>query len=436
LAALKIPVSTARLGNGLQVVVSPERTAPVATVGVYYRIGFRLEPEGRSGFAHLFEHMMFQGSAHAGKMMHIRLVNASGGLLNGSTAYDYTNYYEVVPSNALDRVLWLEADRMAALQVNEENLRNQRDVVKEEVRVNVLNQPYGGFPWLDMPPVAYRRWPNAHNFYGDFEDLDAASLDDVREFFRTYYTPRNAVLVVVGDVDSAEVLAMAERHFGRIPSGPLPPLASADEDPPSQERRGVVEEKFGSLRGLAVGYYAPKRRTEDWYAFALADRVLHGGRAGRVYRELVLEKQAAVDAEGGLHFPSGDLFDYDGPMLMTTRILHRPETTPEETLAAYDQVIELLRSHGPEADEMEQVKAKLKSDYYSMLEGGSYLPWFGRMHYLACFTLFDGDAGLVNTILDDFADISPARVRDAAEHYLSPASRAIVERRPVNRGGQ
>jgi len=410
LAALKIPVSTARLGNGLQVVVSPERTAPVATVGVYYRIGFRLEPEGRSGFAHLFEHMMFQGSAHAGKMMHIRLVNASGGLLNGSTAYDYTNYYEVVPSNALDRVLWLEADRMAALQVNEENLRNQRDVVKEEVRVNVLNQPYGGFPWLDMPPVAYRRWPNAHNFYGDFEDLDAASLDDVREFFRTYYTPRNAVLVVVGDVDSAEVLAMAERHFGRIPSGPLPPLASADEDPPSQERRGVVEEKFGSLRGLAVGYYAPKRRTEDWYAFALADRVLHGGRAGRVYRELVLEKQAAVDAEGALHFPSGDLFDYDGPMLMTTRILHRPETTPEETLAAYDQVIELLRSHGPEADEMEQVKAKLKSDYYSMLEGGSYLPWFGRMHYLACFTLFDGDAGLVNTILDDFADISPARV--------------------------
>ncbi|HVB99694.1 MAG TPA: pitrilysin family protein [Candidatus Dormibacteraeota bacterium] len=436
MAALKIPVSTARLGNGLQVVVSPERTAPVATVGVYYRIGFRLEPEGRSGFAHLFEHMMFQGSAHAGKMMHIRLVNASGGLLNGSTAYDYTNYYEVVPSNALDRVLWLEADRMAALQVNEENLRNQRDVVKEEVRVNVLNQPYGGFPWLDMPPVAYRRWPNAHNFYGDFEDLDAASLDDVREFFRTYYTPRNAVLVVVGDVDSAEVLAMAERHFGRIPSGPLPPLASADEDPPSQERRGVVEEKFGSLRGLAVGYYAPKRRTEDWYAFALADRVLHGGRAGRVYRELVLEKQAAVDAEGALHFPSGDLFDYDGPMLMTTRILHRPETTPEETLAAYDQVIELLRSHGPEADEMEQVKAKLKSDYYSMLEGGSYLPWFGRMHYLACFTLFDGDAGLVNTILDDFADISPARVRDAAEHYLSPASRAIVERRPVNRGGQ
>jgi zinc protease len=434
LAPLTIPVSTATLGNGLRVVVSPDRTAPVATVGVYYRIGFRLEPEGRSGFAHLFEHMMFQGSAHAAKMMHIRLINASGGVLNGSTAYDYTNYYESVPSNALERVLWLEADRMAALQVNDENLRNQRDVVKEEVRVNVLNRPYGGFPWLDMPPVAYRLWPNAHNFYGDFEDLDAASLADVREFFRTYYTPRNAALIVVGDVDAGEVFALAERHFGRIPTGPPPPRAAVDEQPPGQERRGVVEETFGSLRGLAVGYHAPKRRTDDWCAFALADRALHGGRAGRVFRELVLEKQVAVETEGGVHYPSGDLFDYDGPMLMTTRILHRPETTPEDVLAAYDQVIEQFRAEGPQADELDQVRAKLKSDYYAMLDGVGYLPWFGRMHYLACFTLFDEDAGLVNTILDQFDGISPARVREAAERYLVSANRAIVERRPVNRG--
>jgi zinc protease len=434
LPSLNIPVSTARLDNGLRVIVSPDRAAPVATVGVYYRIGFRLEPEGRSGFAHLFEHMMFQGSAHAGKMVHIRLINGSGGVLNGSTAYDYTNYYESVPSNAVERVLWLEADRMAALQVNDENLRNQRDVVKEEVRVNVLNRPYGGFPWLDMPPVAYRLWANSHNFYGDFEDLDAASLADVREFFRTYYTPRNAALVVVGDVDPSAVFALAERHFGPIPTGPVPPRASVDEDPPSQERRGVAEEKFGSLRGLAIGYHAPKRRTEDWYAFALADRILHGGRAGRVYRELVLEKQIAVDAEGGLHFPSGDLFDYDGPMLMTTRILHRPDTTPESTLAAYDRVIDELRGGAPGADELEQVKAKLRSDYYSMLEGGSYIPWFGRMHYLACFALFDGDSSLINTILDRFSDISPENVRESAARYLVRANRAIVERRPVNRG--
>jgi zinc protease len=436
LTSLGIPVETARLANGLRVVVSPDRSAPVVLVGVYYRIGFRLEPEGRSGFAHLFEHMMFQGSENAGKMMHIRLVNASGGVLNGSTAYDYTNYFEVVPSNALERMLWLEADRMRALNVTDENLRNQRDVVKEEVRVNVLNRPYGGFPWLDLPPVAYRRWPNAHNFYGDFEDLDAASLADVREFFRTYYTPRNAVLVIVGDVEPAEAFVLAERHFGPIPAGPAPPVAEVDEAPPGEERRGVVEEKFGNLGGWAVGYYAPERRTDDWYALALADRALHGGRAGRVYRDLVLEQQVAVDTDGGINYSSGDLFDYTGPMLMTTRILHRPDIATANVLAAYDKVIDELREKGPEADEMEQVKAKLKSDYYSALEAGSSIPRFGLMHYLACFSLFDDDPSLVNTILDHFAGITPERVRESAARYLVPTNRAMVERRPVKGGAQ
>ncbi len=229
------------LPNGLRVVISPDHVAPVATVGVYYNIGFRIEPRGRSGFAHLFEHMMFQGSANASKTIHIKLINSSGGVLNGSTHYDVTNYYESVPSNALERVLWLEADRMRALKVDDENLRNQRDVVKEEVRVNVLNQPYGGFPWLDLPPIAYRNWSNAHNFYGDFDDLDAATLDDVQKFFKTYYAPSNAVLLILGDVDVDEGIKLAERHFAGIPSGPQPAPADIDEPPQMEERRGVVD---------------------------------------------------------------------------------------------------------------------------------------------------------------------------------------------------
>src|SRR6202161_287319 len=228
---LQIAIEHAKLPNGLDVVIAPDSTAPVVTVGVYYKIGFRLEPQGRSGFAHLFEHMMFQGSANAPKMQHIKLINSSGGLLNGSTHYDITNYYESVPSNALDRVLWLEADRMRALKVDDENLRNQRDVVKEEVRVNVLNQPYGGFPWLDLPPVAFRNWPNAHNFYGDFDDLDAATLDDVMSFYRTYYAPNNAVLLMLGDVEPSEGFALAKRSFGDIPSTPLLPHADVSEPP-------------------------------------------------------------------------------------------------------------------------------------------------------------------------------------------------------------
>jgi zinc protease len=258
---LHIPVEHATLANGLRVVTSPDRSAPFVTVGVYYRIGFRLEPRGRSGFAHLFEHMMFQGSENAGKMEHIRLINSSGGMLNGTTNYDITNYFESVPSNALERVLWLEADRMRALKVDDENLRNQRDVVKEEVRVNVMNQPYGGFPWLDLPPVAFRNWPNAHNFYGDFVDLDAATLADVQKFFHTYYAPNNAVLVMLGDFEPAQAFALAKKYFEDIPPQAKLPHADVSEPPQTEERRGEVEEKFGPLPAIAIGYTMPPRES-------------------------------------------------------------------------------------------------------------------------------------------------------------------------------
>jgi zinc protease len=438
LTQLNLPIETMTLPNGLRVVVSPDRAAPVATVGVYYNIGFRIEPRGRSGFAHLFEHMMFQGSANAGKMVHIKLINSSGGVLNGSTHYDVTTYYESVPSNALDRVLWLEADRMRALKVDDENLRNQRDVVKEEVRVNVLNQPYGGFPWLDMPPIAYRNWANAHNFYGDFDDLDAATLDDVQNFFNTYYAPSNAVLLILGDVDADEAFKLAGRHFASIPSGPQPAPADIDEPPQIDERRGEVEEKFGTLPGIAIGYQAPRRLTPEWYAAAMLDQALHGGRVGRVYRRLVLEQQIAVDTEGGIHYPVGDLFDYNGPTLMVSRLLYKPEVSDDQALAAYDAVIEAVREKGIAADELEQCKVKFRSDYISNLEAGhgAHIPRYGLMHLLACFTLFDGDPTLVNTILDGFMAVTPEQVREVARKYLDPTRRAMVIRKPVAASAQ
>jgi zinc protease len=429
---LHIPVEHITLANGLQVVASPDRSAPVVTVGVYYRIGFRLEPRGRSGFAHLFEHMMFQGSENAGKMEHIRLINASGGLLNGTTHYDVTNYFEAVPSNALERVLWLEADRMRALKVDEENLRNQRDVVKEEVRVNVMNQPYGGFPWLDLPPVAFRNWPNAHNFYGDFADLDAATLADVQSFFRTYYAPNNAVLLMLGDLDPAEAFALAKRYFEDIPAGPMPPRADVSEPPQTEERRGKVEEKFGPLPAIAVGYTLPERESPDWYAAGILERVLHGGRAGRVHHRLVLEKQVAVEADG-----SADLFDTNGPTQMVTRIFHKPEFTADATMAVYDGIVREVQEQGIPEDELDPVKVKFSADYYSMLEGGmgSYMPRFGLMHYLACFTLFDGDPQRVNTVLDGFLAVTPAEAQGVAQKYLVPRNRAILMRQPAALAG-
>jgi zinc protease len=432
LSQLHIPVETETLANGLRVVVSPDHSAPIATVGVYYQIGFRLEPRGRSGFAHLFEHMMFQGSEHAGKMEHIRLINSSGGVLNGSTYHDLTNYYEVVPSNALERVLWLEADRMRALKVDDENLRNQRDVVKEEVRVNVLNQPYGGFPWLDLPPVAFRNWPNAHNFYGDFADLDAASLADVRAFFQTYYAPNNAVLLMVGDVDPKQAFSLAHRYFDDIPRQPVPPAADVAELPQREERRGQVEETFAQIPALAIGYNVPQRRDADWYAMTILDRVLHGGRAGRIYRNLVLEKQIALDTGGGINGDSGGGIENNGPTLLTTTIFHKPEYSADATIAAFDEVIREVRENRISDDELLQVQVKLRADFYSMLEsGGNGVPRFGLMHALACFTLFDNDPHRINTILGKLSAVTTAEVQAVAQKYLTRDNRAVLIRTPV-----
>jgi zinc protease len=430
---LQIPIESTTLANGLKVVIAPEPSAPVVTVGVYYKIGFRLEPRGRSGFAHLFEHMMFQGSANAPKMQHIKLVNSSGGVLNGSTHYDVTNYFESVPSNALERVLWLEADRMRSLKVDDENLRNQRDVVKEEVRVNVMNQPYGGFPWLDLPPVAFRNWANAHNFYGDFADLDAANLADVQAFFKTYYVPNNAVLLILGDVKAEEGIALAKKYFGDIPAGAPPPFADPSEPEQSEERRGEVLEKFGTLPAVAVGYPVPPRRTGEWYAMALLDQALHGGRAGRVYRELVLEKQVAVETDGGID----DFFGYNGPTQMVTRIFHKPEYSSEKTLLEFDSAIRDIRDAGISDDELQQLKVKWRSDYFSTLEGGrGGMPKYGLMHLLACFTLFDNEPGLVNTVLDGFMAVKREEIQAVAQKYLRREKRAIVFRLPAGAGAK
>ena len=213
-------------------VLAPDRSSPVVAVAVYYDVGIRSEPEGRTGFAHLFEHLMFQGSASLDKMEHVKYVQASGGTLNGSTRLDYTNYYEALPSHALDRALFLEADRMRSPAVTEENLANQIAVVKEEIRVNVLNQPYGGFPWLTLPPVLFETFANAHNGYGGFEDLESATVEDAQDFFDRYYAPGNAVLVVGGDLDTADAMGLVERHFGDVPARAVPARPDFDEPPP------------------------------------------------------------------------------------------------------------------------------------------------------------------------------------------------------------
>jgi predicted Zn-dependent peptidase len=237
-------------------------------------------------------------------------------------------------------------------------------------------------------------------------------------------------------VDVDEGFTLAERYFAGIRSGPQPAPTDVDEPPQIEERRGVVEEKFGTLPGIAIGYRAPRRLTPEWYAAAMLDQALYGGRAGRVYRRLVLEQQIAVDAEGGIHYPVGDLFDYNGPTLLVSRLLHKPEYTSDQTIAAYDAVMEEMKEKGISSGELEPIKVKFRSDYFSMIEGGqgSYIPRYGLMHLLACFTLFDNEPRLVNTILDGFAEVTPEAVQAAAQEILRPSQRSIVIRRPAKKG--
>ena len=227
-AGINVPVTYYKLPNGLRVVLSPDHSSPIAVVAVYYNIGFRIEPRDRTGFAHLFEHLMFQGSKNLGKMEFIKLVQTNGGILNGSTRFDFTNYFAVVPAHKLETLLWAEADRMRGLDITQENLKNQQGVVGNEVKVNVLNQPYGTFPWIDLPMAAFTNWYNSHNFYGDLKDIEAATLEDAKTFFNKYYSPENAVVVVTGDFEEPQAKAWITKYFANIPSqkpDPIPDLS-------------------------------------------------------------------------------------------------------------------------------------------------------------------------------------------------------------------
>src|SRR5947208_2987162 len=252
-AEFRVPVEYYKLPNGLRVVLSPDHTSPTICIGVYYRIGFRIEPKDRTGFAHLFEHMMFQGSQNLGKMEFIKLVQQNGGILNGSTRFDFTNYFEILPSNKLETALWAEADRMNGLAVTEDNLKNQQGVVGNEVKVNVLNSPYGGFPWIDLPMAANSNWFNAHNFYGDLTDIEGAKLDEVKKFFDTYYAPNNAALAIVGDFDTAEARKFVEKYFGSISSAQVPPQPDLTEPRKDKEKHVTKKDPIAPNPAIAVG---------------------------------------------------------------------------------------------------------------------------------------------------------------------------------------
>lgn len=416
-----VPVEYFKLKNGLKVVLSEDHTAPITVVAVYYNIGFRIEPKGRTGFAHLFEHLMFQGSQNLGKMEFIGLVQKNGGILNGSTRFDFTNYFEVLPAHKLETALWAEADRMKGLAITQDNLTNQQGVVKNEVKVNVLNSPYGGFPWLTMPQYANTNWYNAHNFYGDLAELDAATLDDARAFFKTYYAPNNAALVVIGDFAPTDARKMIEKYFDGIPSSQQPPRPDISEPPQEKEKRVTLEDKLISKPAIAFAYQMPERNTPAYYAMGLIDQMLIEGSDSRLYQSLVQEKGYAGELSGGINY-LGNMFNYNGPMLFMADLVHDDTVTPDQILAEVDRSVASLQK-GVSKQDLDLALVKLRSSLYSTIDG---FYGFGRADLLASFALFDDNPARINTLEDEFRKVTPELVQKTASEYLVPAHRTIL----------
>jgi predicted Zn-dependent peptidase len=421
-SGINVPIEYYKLGNGLKVVLAQDASAPTVTVGVYYRIGMRIEPRDRTGFAHLFEHLMFQGSINLGKMEFIRLVEGNGGVVNGSTRFDFTNYFEIVPAHTLETILWAEADRMKGLAITQDNLANQQGVVKNEVNDNVLNQPYGGFPWLSMPQLANENWYNAHNFYGDLAHIDAATLEDARAFFDTYYSPGNAVLVVAGDFDATQARSWIGKYFAVLPPRAQSARPDISEPPQTAEKRKSYVDPLAPRPGLAVAWHVPERGTPEHYAFGLLDEILLQGEDSSLWQKLVQERGYSSGVAGGINL-LGNMFNYDGPMLWTLYLVHDPNVAPDSILADIDAEIARLQNAPPTQAELDRALTKIRAELYDLAGSSDH---FGLVDLLAAFALFDDDPARINRIESEFRAVKPEMISEVARRYLQRSQRSVL----------
>jgi zinc protease len=422
----KIPVEVKKLANGLTVVVSEDHSAPTFGISTAYHIGFRLEPQSRTGFAHLFEHMMFEGTPVSPKGTLTRVVEGGGGVLNGSTRYDYTDYIASAPVSALEAILWLEADRMKTLDFSDKNLKNQQEVVKEEIRVNVKNRPYGLFFWTDLAGKAFDKWGNNHDGYGSFQDLDAASVKDVEKFFTDYYGPNNAVIAIVGDVTAADAFAKVEKYFGALPSRPVPPGADLSEGLNTAERTLEQTDALARVPAIALGFKVPSRTDKDYVPLVVLGDVLLNGEASRLYQGLVKGKELLLQVQGGLNFPFESPWRTKGPTMLGLFALYKPTTNAKAVADAVQTEVQKIATAGVPALDLARVKTKMRSDFYSEVE----LP-INRADVLAVAQLLMGNAAAINDLPGQLEAVTSADVQRVATTYLTVANRTVVDRKPA-----
>jgi zinc protease len=419
-----LPVETRKLDNGLTVVVSEDHSSPTVGISVVYHVGMRLEPKNRTGFAHLFEHLMFEGTPNAPEGVFDKVITGGGGRNNGSTRPDFTNYIETAPASALESMLWLEADRMKTLDFKPETLKNQQDVVKEEIRVNVKNQPYGGFMWIDISQQAFSKWENNHDGYGSFKDLEGASLDDVRAFHRDFYGPNNAVLAIAGDVTPAQGFALAQKYFGAIPARPTPKAGDFSEGLNTAEKRIEQSDALAQVPAIAAAWKMPDRGSKDQAPMAVLGELLAGGDASLFYQGMVKGREIALNVESlyGLTSP----WEYDGPTLFTIFALYKPNGSADQLLAAMDEEIAKVAANGVDDATLKRVKTRMLADWYNGLES-----FLGRADSLAKLQTLWGDAKVANQVPGWIDAVTSEDIQRTARTYLTKANRTVIDRKPA-----
>jgi len=415
----QIAVERYTLDNGLRVVLNPDRTVPTVAVAMYYDVGSRNEMRGRSGFAHLFEHMMFQGSANVGKGEHFKLVMNRGGSVNGTTSNDRTNYYQTLPSNELALGMWLEADRARSLEITQANFENQRQTVMEERRQSIDNRPYMQ-SMLRINELTYGDYfPYAHSTIGDMQDLIKAPLSAVQEFFHTYYAPNNAVLSIAGDFEPAEALAMAQKYFGDLPKRTVPAFDPPALLPQTAERTETMLDPLAELPAFHIAYHIPPDRSEDHYPLELLAIVLGDGESSRLYQELIKDKEILQDIDVSTDGRRGpDLFSVWG-------ICARGHKGAEARKVFYSH-LEKIAKVGVTQRELQKAKNRVRSAFVFGLESN-----LARAKQLAQYEMYFGDARLLRDEASRYLKVENDDIKRVAKKYFAPTNRTVLDVEPA-----
>ncbi len=410
-----------KLKNGLRVITIEDHTAPVVAISITYNVGSRDERKGRTGFAHLFEHMMFKGSENVGSGEHFYLVFNNGGTMNGTTNEDRTNYFEALPANQLDLALYLEADRMKSLVISKDNLDNQRNAVQEERRQGVDNQPYGKSSEVQQE-LLYDNFAYKHSVIGSMEDLNAASVEDVSSFFKMYYAPNNAVLTLVGDFKTADAIKKIKQNFEAIPQQPTPPPVDMMEPAQMAERRATVDDGLARAPQVDIAFKAVQGNTADFYALQVLSAALQGGQSSRLYQALVKDKQLVTNVFGFMD-------EKRGPGALYTSATLKPGGKPADVEAAIYAEIARLQKEGIADWELQKAKNTTRRNFINGLQSS-----LSRAITIGQYTVYYNEPNLINTRLDKVAAVTRADVQRVADKYLTASNRTVVITMPKPKG--